>query len=116
MPHSGRYPSPLPTPGGRTAAPPATRLDSDGFGHTLPDPPAIDYRAATAHPAGLGGTIVADAIETYDFIVTGAGSAGCAVAGRLSESGKYRVLLLEAGIKDSNPWIHIPPGLHPDFY
>jgi choline dehydrogenase len=53
---------------------------------------------------------VADAIETYDFIVTGAGSAGCAVAGRLSESGKYRVLLLEAGIKDSNPWIHIPLG------
>src|ERR1700736_355710 len=77
---------------------------------TLPDPPAIDYRAATGHPAGLGGTIVADAIETYDFIVTGAGSAGCAVAGRLSESGKYRVLLLEAGIKDSNPWIHIPLG------
>ena len=53
---------------------------------------------------------MADAIETYDFIVTGAGSAGCAVAGRLSESGKYRVLLLEAGIKDSNPWIHIPLG------
>src|SRR3977135_1941461 len=53
---------------------------------------------------------MADAIETYDFIVTGAGSAGCAVAGRLSEAGKYRVLLLEAGIKDSNPWIHIPLG------
>ena len=48
--------------------------------------------------------------NTYDFIVTGAGSAGCAVAGRLSESGKYRVLLLEAGTKDTNPWIHIPLG------
>ena len=48
--------------------------------------------------------------ETYDFIVTGAGSAGCAVAGRLSESGRYRVLLLEAGTRDSNPWIHIPLG------
>jgi choline dehydrogenase len=48
--------------------------------------------------------------ETYDFIVTGAGSAGCAVAGRLSESGKYRVLLLEAGGRDTNPWIHIPLG------
>jgi choline dehydrogenase len=51
-----------------------------------------------------------DSSNTYDFIVTGAGSAGCAVAGRLSESGKYRVLLLEAGTKDTNPWIHEPLG------
>ena len=51
-----------------------------------------------------------DPNDTYDYIVTGAGSAGCAVAGRLSESGKYRVLLLEAGTKDTNPWIHIPLG------
>ena len=46
----------------------------------------------------------------YDFIVAGAGSAGCAVAARLSESGRHSVLLLEAGPRDRNPWIHIPLG------
>src|SRR5262245_22627959 len=51
-------------------------------------------------------------VESFDFIVTGAGSAGCAVAARLSEVGAYRVLLLEAGRRDRNPWIHIPLGSH----
>ena len=48
--------------------------------------------------------------EEFDYIVTGAGSAGCAVAARLSESGRHKVLLLEAGPADRNRWIHVPMG------
>ncbi|MGE0225359.1 MAG: GMC family oxidoreductase [Acetobacteraceae bacterium] len=51
-----------------------------------------------------------DTDQSFDFIVTGAGSAGAVVAARLSESGRHRVLLLEAGPPDNNPWIHIPLG------
>ena len=48
--------------------------------------------------------------EQCDYVIVGAGSAGCVLAERLSAGGKYRVVLLEAGGKDRNPWIHIPLG------
>jgi|TARA_B100001741_G_scaffold291048_1_gene270962 choline dehydrogenase len=50
-------------------------------------------------------------LETeFDYIIVGAGSAGCVLANRLSASGDNEVLLLEAGGEDRNPWIHIPLG------
>lgn len=49
-------------------------------------------------------------MEQFDFIIIGAGSAGCVLADRLSADGKSRVLLLESGPKDRTPWIHVPLG------
>jgi choline dehydrogenase-like flavoprotein len=47
----------------------------------------------------------------YDYIIVGAGSAGCVLANRLTQDANARVLLLEAGGRDSHPFIHIPLGM-----
>src|SRR6202049_2397449 len=50
-----------------------------------------------------------EALE-FDYVIVGAGSAGCVLANRLSADGRHSVLLLEAGPKDTNLWIHVPLG------
>ncbi|WP_176038527.1 GMC family oxidoreductase [Brucella tritici] len=52
----------------------------------------------------------------FDFVIVGAGSAGCVLANRLSADGATRVLLLEAGRGDADPWLHIPAGYYRNAY
>ncbi len=46
----------------------------------------------------------------FDYVIVGAGSAGCVLANRLTEDARTRVLLIEAGPRDTNIWIHVPLG------
>ena len=55
-------------------------------------------------------------MESFDYIIVGAGSAGCVLANRLSESGKHRVLLVEAGGSDARFWIKTPIGYGKTFF
>jgi choline dehydrogenase len=53
---------------------------------------------------------------TFDYVIVGAGSAGCVLANRLSEDPRTSVAIIEAGGRDTNPWIHIPAGYFRTMY
>src|SRR5258708_25481488 len=55
-------------------------------------------------------------MDTFDYVIVGAGSAGCVLANRLSEDGATSVCVLEAGPRDWHPYIHLPAGFIKTFH
>ena len=93
-----------------------TQLDELGYamgGSTPGELAALldsrDQQMGADHQIGAGAAMNAPD-DSFDYIVVGAGSAGCVLANRLTASGRHRVLLLEAGGQDRNLWIHVPLG------
>ena len=55
-------------------------------------------------------------MDQFDYVIIGAGSAGCVLADRLSVDGKARVLVVERGPRDRSPWIQMPAGYGKLYY
>ena len=73
-------------------------------------------RSDTVADAFRDATTPTPTVDQYDYIIVGAGSAGCVLANRLSESGRHTVLLLEAGPSDRSFWIQVPIGYGKTFF
>ena len=72
--------------------------------------PNSDILITSASQASHRRSSAVPALTSFDYVIVGAGSAGCVLANRLSADGRSTVLLLEAGPRDTDFWIHVPLG------